>query len=261
MLGANPGPGCGAAHQNMCPAWKGVPSNGLAVPNLAELWKRTVDPQKRVTSAEACELEVFKANAAMVVELPPMVDLQEAPPLPEEAPPPLPPDAPPCRAKGAVEAEIMIGPVVLNSDIEMITEQACAILTLKPQQVPMSVKRTAAAGVNGAALIPFLIVALGHICSRFNTAAEASNGHLENPLQEHKQLQDAKIQAQEQKIEEKMVGIKNHLQEHKQLQDTKIEAQERKIEAKVVGMEKKMTELHNKIAELESTQHSGCIIL
>eukprot|EP00439_Symbiodinium_sp_Y106_P027153 s849_g3.t1 len=39
---------------------------------------------------EACEMEVFKA-----VELPPSVDLQEAPPLPEEAPPPLPPGAPP----------------------------------------------------------------------------------------------------------------------------------------------------------------------
>eukprot|EP00913_Durusdinium_trenchii_P034189 g31997.t1 len=49
-----------------------------------------VDPQQRLTAAEACEMEVFKA-----VELPPMVDLQEAPPLPEEAPPPLPPDAPP----------------------------------------------------------------------------------------------------------------------------------------------------------------------
>ncbi|CAK9026797.1 Serine/threonine-protein kinase PRP4 homolog (PRP4 kinase) (PRP4 pre-mRNA-processing factor 4 homolog) [Durusdinium trenchii] len=59
---------------------------------LAELLDRCleVDPQQRLTAAEACEMEVFKA-----VELPPMVDLQEAPPLPEEAPPPLPPDAPP----------------------------------------------------------------------------------------------------------------------------------------------------------------------
>lgn len=59
---------------------------------LAELLDRCleVDPSKRITSAEACELEVFKA-----VELPPAVDLQEAPPLPEEAPPPLPPGAPP----------------------------------------------------------------------------------------------------------------------------------------------------------------------
>lgn len=63
---------------------------------LAELLDRCleVDPQQRLTAAEACELEVFKA-----VELPPMVDLQEAPPLPEEAPPPLPPDAPPARAE------------------------------------------------------------------------------------------------------------------------------------------------------------------
>jgi len=49
---------------------------------LAELLDRCmeVDPNKRVTSAEACEMEVFKA-----VELPPMVELQEAPPLPAEA--------------------------------------------------------------------------------------------------------------------------------------------------------------------------------
>ncbi|CAE8675159.1 unnamed protein product, partial [Polarella glacialis] len=59
---------------------------------LADLLERClcVDPAKRITAAEACEHEAFKA-----VQLPPMVDLQEAPPLPEEAPPPLPPSAPP----------------------------------------------------------------------------------------------------------------------------------------------------------------------
>eukprot|EP00931_Biecheleriopsis_adriatica_P115684 TRINITY_DN91450_c0_g1_i1.p1 TRINITY_DN91450_c0_g1~~TRINITY_DN91450_c0_g1_i1.p1 ORF type:complete len:526 (+),score=136.60 TRINITY_DN91450_c0_g1_i1:37-1578(+) len=59
---------------------------------LADLLERCleVNPANRITAAEACEHESLKA-----VELPPMVDLQEAPPLPEEAPPPLPPDAPP----------------------------------------------------------------------------------------------------------------------------------------------------------------------
>lgn len=48
-----------------------------------------VDPSTRITAAVACDHDVLKG-----VDLPPMVDLQEAPPLPEEAPPPLPPDAP-----------------------------------------------------------------------------------------------------------------------------------------------------------------------
>lgn len=49
-----------------------------------------VDPAARLTAAAACDHEVFKD-----VEMPPNVELQEAPPLPEEAPPPLPPTAPP----------------------------------------------------------------------------------------------------------------------------------------------------------------------
>eukprot|EP00434_Breviolum_minutum_P016293 symbB.v1.2.014357.t1/scaffold1049.1/size141829/4 len=75
---------------------KGPTAAEKKLKQLAELLDRCleVDPQQRLTSAEACELEVFKA-----VELPPMVDLQEAPPLPEEAPPPLPPDAPPERSE------------------------------------------------------------------------------------------------------------------------------------------------------------------
>lgn len=57
---------------------------------LADLIEKCLemDPAKRITAAEACEHDVVKA-----VVLPPMVDLQEAPPLPEEAPPPLPPGA------------------------------------------------------------------------------------------------------------------------------------------------------------------------
>jgi len=60
--------------------------------SLSDLLERCLDvnPDTRITSREACDHDVFKA-----VELPPMVDLQEAPPLPEEAPPPLPPGAPP----------------------------------------------------------------------------------------------------------------------------------------------------------------------
>lgn len=49
-----------------------------------------VDPTQRLSAAQAVDHEVFKA-----VELPPAADLQEAPPLPEEAPPPLPPQASP----------------------------------------------------------------------------------------------------------------------------------------------------------------------
>jgi len=45
-----------------------------------------VDPGQRITAALACEHDSLKS-----VELPPAAELQEAPPLPEEAPPPLPP--------------------------------------------------------------------------------------------------------------------------------------------------------------------------
>lgn len=57
---------------------------------LADLMGRMmdIDPAARITAASACEHEVLKA-----VELPPLVDLQEAPPLPQEAPPPLPPSS------------------------------------------------------------------------------------------------------------------------------------------------------------------------
>jgi len=55
---------------------------------LSELVEQCMDvnPTTRTSAAAACQHEALK-----VVELPPMVDLQEAPPLPEEAPPPLPP--------------------------------------------------------------------------------------------------------------------------------------------------------------------------
>lgn len=61
------------------------------VRQLADLVERCldVDPASRITAAEACEHEAMKA-----VELPPAAELQEAPPLPAEAPPPLPPMPP-----------------------------------------------------------------------------------------------------------------------------------------------------------------------
>jgi len=52
-----------------------------------------VNPASRFSAAEAVSHELLQA-----VELPPAVDLQDAPPLPEEAPPPLPPEAPPPQA-------------------------------------------------------------------------------------------------------------------------------------------------------------------
>jgi len=62
---------------------------------LADLVERCmdVDPTARISAAQAFEHEVLKA-----VELPPAADLQEAPPLPAEAPPPLPPQVPPAPA-------------------------------------------------------------------------------------------------------------------------------------------------------------------
>eukprot|EP00408_Alexandrium_pacificum_P020037 CAMPEP_0171209038 /NCGR_PEP_ID=MMETSP0790-20130122/28392_1 /TAXON_ID=2925 /ORGANISM="Alexandrium catenella, Strain OF101" /LENGTH=391 /DNA_ID=CAMNT_0011674641 /DNA_START=81 /DNA_END=1256 /DNA_ORIENTATION=- len=59
--------------------------------SLADLMERLmeIDPNERITAAGACDHEALKA-----VELPPHADLQEAPPLPEEAPPPLPPEEP-----------------------------------------------------------------------------------------------------------------------------------------------------------------------
>lgn len=70
----------------------GGPSEGeRKLRSLADLVERLmeIDPNERLTAAASCEHEVMKA-----VELPPHADLQEAPPLPEEAPPPLPPEEP-----------------------------------------------------------------------------------------------------------------------------------------------------------------------
>lgn len=55
---------------------------------LADLVERCMemDPSDRIAAAAACEHDALRA-----VQLPPFADLQEAPPLPEEAPPPLPP--------------------------------------------------------------------------------------------------------------------------------------------------------------------------
>jgi len=70
----------------------GISETEQRVRHLADLIERCmdVDPAQRATAAQAVSHEVFKG-----VELPPAADLQEAPPLPEEAPPPLPPQAPP----------------------------------------------------------------------------------------------------------------------------------------------------------------------
>jgi len=70
----------------------GGPSEGeRKLRALADLLERCMemDPSERITAAAACEHDAMKA-----VALPPHAELQEAPPLPEEAPPPLPPQEP-----------------------------------------------------------------------------------------------------------------------------------------------------------------------
>lgn len=59
---------------------------------LADLVEKCMDVNSatRITAKDACEHEALKS-----VDLPPQADLQEAPPLPEEAPPPLPAAPPP----------------------------------------------------------------------------------------------------------------------------------------------------------------------
>jgi len=67
----------------------GGPTEGeRKLKELSDLLERLmeVDPLQRISAALACEHDSMQG-----VELPPPAELQEAPPLPEEAPPPLPP--------------------------------------------------------------------------------------------------------------------------------------------------------------------------